>query len=47
MEQVLSWEAAVLAAGMTTVYIADEWEHAAEARPSPASDAPKEGASSH
>ena len=47
MEQVSSWEAAVLAAGMTTVYIADDWERATEPHPSAAGDAPNEGASSH
>lgn len=39
MEQENHWEAAVLAAGITTVYNADDWERIAETRANAGFDA--------
>jgi hypothetical protein len=45
MEQLDNWEAAVLAAGVTTVYNADDWERMSDARSSDSSaDSAEEGA---
>ena len=44
MEQISSWEAAILAAGITTVYNADDWHRIAERGAQAEDAAPDDGA---